>query len=115
MTLAHHLFLDGVLHIFDVDEGLAADVEAICHRTGDFNCGLGVEVQGKEGLANSDLDLGLAPGHHLAVAADQADGNWLALDSALRLVTTEHEAAGHIMRVVLDQCLLNQKVDVVSR
>ena len=113
MTLAHHLFLDGVLHVFDVDEGLPADVEAIGDRTCDVDCGLGVEVQREERLTHSDLDLGLTPRHDLTVAADQTNGDWLALVGAQGLITTEHEAAGYIVRIALDECFFNQQMDIV--
>ena len=114
MALAHHLLLDGVLHVFDVDEGLAAYIETVGHGAGDLDGRIGIHVQREKGLTHGDLDLGLAPRHDLAVATDQADGNRLALGDGHGLVAPEHEAAGDIVRIVFNERFFDQKVDIVG-
>ena len=45
LALAHHLFLDGVLHVFNVDESLSANVETVGDSTGNLNSWLGIKME----------------------------------------------------------------------
>ncbi len=115
LTLAHHLFLDGVLHIFDVDESLSAYIEAFSDSASDLNSWFGVQVEREECFAHSDLDLGFSPRYDLAIATDEADGDWFTLGSWCRFFAAKHKAAGDIVRVVFNERLFDKKVNVVRR
>ena len=114
LALAHHLLLDGVLHVFDVDESLSAYVKSVGDSAGDLDSWLGIKVEREKGFTHSDLDLGLTPRYDLAITADEADGDWLALGSWCRFFAAKHKAARDIVRVVFDERLFDKKVDVVS-
>ena len=69
-ALLHQLLLDEVLHVFDVDELFVFLSDEAADGLGDTDCRGGVHFQGKEGLADGDLDLVVVPGHELSAAAD---------------------------------------------
>jgi hypothetical protein len=50
VALAHEFLLDHVLDVLDVDEGLVATADALGDAAGDVDGGLGVFLDGEEGL-----------------------------------------------------------------
>lgn len=117
VALLHELFLDHVLDVLDVDEGVVAGADALGDAAGDVGGGLRDFVDGEEGFANGDLDLGFAPRDDVAIAADQADGQGVRLGSggdAATLFdgTAEGEGLGDVVGVVLEEGFFDQKIKV---
>ena len=120
VTEAAEFFLDHVLDVFDLDEGLFTSADAIGDGLGDLDGGLGGLTDGEECLADSDFDFGLGPGDNVAIAADQADGHGLwggiDIDVAAALVgAAEGEGFGDIVGVIFDEGLFDEEVEVVFR
>jgi hypothetical protein len=59
MALAHQLLLNHVLDVLDVDERLIAAANALGDRLGDVHGGLGILLDGQEGLSDRDFNLRL--------------------------------------------------------
>jgi hypothetical protein len=101
-----------------VDEGIAwRHAQRVGDGLGDGDGGSGVALEGEERLANGDLDLVLAPGNDLVVAADDAQGgrgSRLAVDGDFA-GAIEQEALGDEVGVVVDEGLLDQLVEGVER
>jgi len=113
----HQLLLHHVLDFLDVDEGLLRGVGALGDGAGERDGGRGVALEGKEGLADGDLDLLLAPRDDLVVAADDAQrgqGAGLAVDRDLA-GAVEEKALGDEVGVVVDEGLLDELVEAVER
>ena len=57
VPLLHELFLNDILNVFDVDEGLVTVFDAVGHGTGHCESRSGVFLQGEEGSSDGLLDL----------------------------------------------------------
>ena len=71
---AAEFFFDHVLDVFDVNEGLLADADALGDGLSDIVGRISGFTDGKKGLANGDFDFGFGPRNDVAIAADEADG-----------------------------------------
>ncbi len=117
VALAHEFLLDVVLDVLDVDEGLVALADEFGDGVGDLGGGLGVLVDGEEGLADGDLDLGLAPRHDVAIAADEADGKGVGAGAGLDVAgllegAAEGEGFGDVVGVVFEEGFFDEEVEV---
>ena len=70
-------------------------------------------MQRKKGLAHGDLNFGLTPGNHLSVATDKPNRDRRA--QIFSFPTTEDQTLGHVVRITLDQRLLDEEVNVIGR
>jgi hypothetical protein len=77
VPLLHELFLNDILNVFDVDEGLVTVFDAVGHGTGHCESRSGVFLQGEEGSSDGLLDLTFRPRDNVAITTNQADRNLL--------------------------------------
>jgi len=117
-ALAHEFFLNKVLDILDVDEGLVAEADAGGDGMGDALGAFGVLLDGEKGPGDRLLDLGLGPGDDVAIPPDEANGHGVGLfvdgDFASALEgALEDERLGDVVGVVFDESLLDEEVEVV--
>ena len=111
MTGLHQLLLDNVLNLLDMYERLAGIPHPLRHRLGNQHRRRAVFLLRKERLANRDLNFVFIPTDNLAVAADQPDADFFVrLGHVAGRVN--HQAAGHVMRVVFDQHPLDAAVQI---
>ena len=115
VALTHHLFLNSVLHILDVDEGLAlpfrrsvtaraistAGPESRCNRE-ERPC-----ARRSRSWTRSKAPLGRYDESNESIRG--------ARSAASPLATTKDETLRDIVRIVLNQCFLDQKMHVVGR
>ena len=108
VALAHELFLDDVLDVLDVDEGLVTAANALGDALGDVDGGLGIFLDGEEGLADGDFNFGFRPWDDVAVAANEADGKgiWADVhvdDTGFLHGAAECEGFGDVVRLVFHE------------
>lgn len=118
LSLASKLLLHQVLHILDMHERGVPRPHTLRHSVGDAGSWLGILAQIQEGLAHRGLNLGLAPGHHVSIASNQAHRHGVQFpfhhDLAVLLETPrEDQRLGDIVRIVLDQRLLDEHIEIV--
>ncbi len=117
VALAHEFFLDHVLDVLDVDEGGVATADAVGDAFCDVNSGFWIFLDGEEGFANGDLDLGLGPWDDVAIAADEADGQGVRADVDIDGAgffhgSAECEGFGDVVGFVFEQGFFDEEVEV---
>jgi hypothetical protein len=113
----HQLLLHHVLDFLDVDKRLLGRVHPGGHGLGDAHRRGGVALQRQEGFADRDFDLLLDERHDLVVATDDANVARRSRGTVDREfpAAIEEEALRNIVRIVVDQRLLDQLVERIER
>ena len=119
VSLLHELFLNDILDVFDMDEGLVAVFDAVGHGMGHCESRSGVFLQGEEGSGDGLLNLTFRPRDNIAVTTNQADRNlllWFGINRnfASRFEgTLEDERFSNIVGVIFDESLFDEEVEVI--
>ena len=121
-AMFHQLFLDDVLHILDIDERLPGTDCPSAHFIRNLHSRCRIKVQGKEGFTDRHFDFGRIPWHHLTASTDQANlgtvhGHMvgkLPIAGGPVVGTGEHQALGHIVSIIFNQCFFDEFVKVVE-
>ena len=119
VSLLHELFLNDILNVFNMDEGLVTIFDAVGHGMSHCEGRSGVFLQGEEGSGDRLLDLTFRPRDNIAVTTNQADRNlllWFGINRnfASRFEgTLKDERFSNIVSVIFDESLFNEEVEIV--
>src|SRR5690606_36325464 len=98
-----------------VNEGLPRAEHARRHRPGDLDGRRGIALEGEEGLTDGDLDLLVDVGNDVVIAANDTNAGGRIRAGRRELVRAiQQQALGDVVRVVVDERLLDQLVQVVQ-